>query len=55
MKQSVESYFIEKIKAIVSTAHILLCPHFRGFVLKKIFLIKSKAGHGYLVLILHFE
>ena len=34
IEQSVESYFIAKIKVIVPTAHTLVCPYF-SFILKK--------------------
>ena len=46
IEQSVESYFTEKIKVIVSTAHALVCPYFSFILKKKIFLRKSKPGHG---------
>ena len=49
IEQSVESYFIDKIKVIVSTGHTLVCPYFSFIIKKKIFLRKSKPGHGYLV------
>ena len=54
MEQSMESNFVEKFKAIASTAQTLLI--FQIFLYKKKFLIKSiKLGHGNLVLMLQVE